>query len=93
MDFDAYSDMYKSIYGRRPRTVPTQEQYDAFMASYDSRIDEILAEDKRRAEKAIQGCNRELGTEFTSIHEIDVALSECRDHRQYDIMLKWMIAS
>lgn len=90
IDFDLYSVLYKSLNGFRPRAVPSQEQYDSFMASYDANIQEEIGRCDTAEQRAVASCNEELGTDYKSVSDMDIALSSERDPHRYNVLLKWL---
>ncbi len=51
-NFSTYSDMYKEIFGVRPRTIPSESAIEKFMNEYDSMFNAKMDEVKAREEKA-----------------------------------------
>lgn len=90
IDFDLYSDLYKEINGSRPRSIPSQRAYDAFMSSYEERFEEVQRRLNAGEDRAVAGVNAELGTTYRNIMDLNRAMETERDLDRQNVLLKWL---
>ena len=90
-DYEVYRNCYKSLNNVNPPSRPTEEEYNHFMKVYDELYSHSQKYEDRERQLALNSLNTKLGTNFTSVTEVDRALAAEQDMDRYNILLEHII--
>ena len=90
-DYEVYRNCYKSLNNVNPTSRPTEEEYDRFMKAYDELYANAQEYEDKELKIVLNSLNTKLGTNFTSVTEVDRALAAEQDMDRYNILLEHII--